>query len=88
MVMAIKWFGKSPGVCAACKTTNNNNNNTDTVCVENGLLFKPIKDWIISCFNWAKKNHTCDNIDKILFTMQQHESGEGGKIMKPLKYDG
>jgi len=35
--------GKSPRVCAACKTSNNNKN-TKTVCVENGFLLKPIKD--------------------------------------------
>ena len=30
-------------VCAACKT-NNDIKNTDIICVENGLLLKPIKD--------------------------------------------
>ena len=35
--------GKSPIVCAACKTSTINKS-TDTDSVENGLLLKPIKD--------------------------------------------
>ena len=43
--------GKSPRVCAQLVKQV-----IITVCVENGLFLKSIKDSTISCFNWAKKN--------------------------------